>query len=166
MKVPKAIRQANEARVRVTVEEPELDETGAWIRWASRLHLSPRFDRYAYNIPFLKHLVHLVGEDPEPEEVAGPAPEAGGETERPVLHRGLGNTHGIEAKHIRAWVQLLNVSRQEAADLLGWHRSSVVKILSHERLVTETQAVRFREVIRGLEHWQRMQYEAMVEGVR
>jgi hypothetical protein len=166
VRIPLAIRQANAPKAQKPVVELDIDPTEAWIRWASGLHLSPRFDRFAYNVPFLTHLVNLIGEDPEPEEVAEPAPEAGEETERPLLHRGLGNTQGVEAKHVLAWVQLMNVSRQDAADILGWHRSSVVKILSHERLVTETQAVRFREVIRGMEHWQRLQYEAMLEGIR
>lgn len=164
MKVPRAIKEANDRKQTLPTVTLDIDPTEAWIRWASQLHTSPRFDRYAYNIPFLTHLVNLIGEEPESvgdEEVAVGAPEV----DERLLHQGLGNSKGVEAHHVRTWLEILNVTRQVGADILGWHRSSLVKILSRERMVTEAQAIRFREVLARLDDWQQLQYVAIVKGM-
>jgi len=82
------------------------------------------------------------------------------------MHKGTGNTKGVHAHHMKAWLQIVNLSRQAGADLLGWHRSSIVKVLSGERNVTESQSVRFLEVLAKLDEWQRLQYVAMVKGTQ
>lgn len=162
MKVPRAIREANERKQQLPMATLDIDPTEAWLRWAAQLHTSPRFDRYAYNIPFLTHLVNLIGEEPEWIEDETAPVDALAIDDR-LLNRGLGNSKGVDAHHVRAWLQIINVTKQTGADILGWHRSSLVKILNGERLVTEAQAVRFREVVAKLEHWQQLQYLATVK---
>lgn len=165
MRVPRAIKEANDRKQQLPTVTLDIDPTEAWIRWASQLHLSSRFDRYAYNVGFLKHLVNLIGEEPEcieDETVAVDAPEVHDR----LLEKGCGNTKGVEAHHLRAWLQILNVTRQAGADMLGWHRSSIVKILSRERMVTEAQAIRLREVLARLDDWQQLQYVATVKGMQ
>jgi len=166
VRIPRAIRQANAPKAQKPAIELDIDPTEAWIRWASGLHLSPRFDRFAYDVPFLTHLVNLIGTEPEDVEqdltpIEADAPAVDG---RP-MHKGTGNTKGVEAHHMKAWLQIVNLSRQAGSDLLGWHRSSIVKALSGERNVTEGQAVRFLEVVAKLDDWQRLQYVAMVKGM-
>ena len=166
MRVPRAIKEANELKARKPAVELNIDPTEAWIRWASELHLSPRFDRYAYNVGFLTHLVNLIGEEPEhiEEERETVEPDAPFTQDR-LLFQGTKNWEGVEAKHVAAWIQVLNLTRQAGADILGWHRSSIVKVLSRERHVNETQAVRFLEVLPRLDEWQRLQYLATVKGM-
>ena len=164
MKVPRAIREANERKQQLPTVTLDIDPTEAWIRWASGLHLSPRFDRYAYNVAFLTHLVNLIGEEPEwIEDEITPA-DAPVIDDR-LLHQGSGNSKGVEAHHVKAWLQIVNVTRQAGADILGWHRSSLVKVLSRERMVTEAQAIRFLQVIARLDEWQQLQYVATVKGM-
>ena len=165
MRVPRAIRQANALKEQKPAVELGVDPAEAWIRWASGLHLSPRFDRYAYDVAFLTHLVNLIGEEPEciEDEIETIEADAPPVDDRP-MHQGTGNTKGVEAHHMKAWLQIVNLSRQAGADLLGWHRSSIVKALSGERNVTEGQAVRFLQVLARLDEWQRLQYVAMVRG--
>jgi hypothetical protein len=167
MRIPRAIRQANELKAQKPAVELNIDPTEAWIRWASGLHLSPKFDRYAYNVAFLTHLVNLIGEEPEYVEEESPAIEADAlAVDARPMHKGTGNTKGVHAHHMKAWLQIVNLSRQAGADLLGWHRSSIVKVLSGERNVTESQSVRFLEVLAKLDEWQRLQYVAMVKGTQ
>lgn len=164
MKVPRAIREPNARKQEVPPVTLDIDPSEAWLRWAAQLHTSPRFDRYAYNIPFLTHLVNLIGEDPESIEDEIAPVDALAIDDR-LLNRGLGNSKGVGAHHIKAWLQIVNVTKQAGADILGWHRSSLVKILNRERLVTEAQAIRFREVVAQLDDWQQLQYVATVKGM-
>ena len=164
MKVPRAITEANERKQQLPTATLDIDPTEAWLRWAAQLHTSPRFDRYAYNVPFLTHLVNLVGEEPESIEDEIAPVDAPAVDDR-LLDKGLGNSKGVGAHHIKAWLQIVNVTKQAGADILGWHRSSLVKILNRERLVTEAQAVRFREVVAMLDDWQQLQYVATVKGM-
>ena len=166
MRVPRAIKEANAQKQQKPAVELNIDATEAWIRWASGLHLSPRFDRYAYNVAFLTHLVNLIGEELEyiEDEIETIEADAPAVDDRP-MHKGIGNTKGVEAHHMKAWLQIVNLSRQAGADLLGWHRSSIVKVLSGERMVTESQSVRFLEVVARLDEWQRLQYLAIVKGM-
>ena len=166
MKVARAIREANERKQQLPTVTLDIDPTEAWIRWASQLHTSPRFDRYAYNVAFLTHLVNLIGEELEyiEDEIEAIEADAPAVDDRP-MHKGIGNTKGVEARHMKAWLQIVNVTRQAGADILGWHRSSLVKVLSRERMVTEAQAVRFLQVVARLDQWQRLQYVATVKGM-
>jgi hypothetical protein len=167
MRVPRAIKEANELKAQKPTVELNIDPAEAWIRWASGLHRSPRFDRYAYNVAFLTHLVNIIGEEPEHIEDAIETIEADAlAVDARPMHKGIGNTNGVEAHHMKAWLQIVNLSRQAGADLLGWHRSSIVKVLSAERNVTESQSVRFLEVLARLDEWQRLQYVAMVKGTQ
>ena len=166
------MRASRSKRVVVVKEVPAvvtlgIDPAEAWIRWASELHLSPCFDRYAYDVAFLTHLVDLIGE--QPEQIADDPPGQAEETEetedsaepgRGVM-TGNGNGIGIESQHLAAWLQVLNLTRQAGAILLGWHRSSVVKILHRERHMTQFQSERFLQVLDQLDSWQRTQYLAM-----
>ena len=165
MRIPRAIKQANAPKAEKPVVELDIDPTEAWIRWASGLHLSPRFDRFAYDVPFLTHLVNLIGTEPEYVEEEPPAIEVQGEPVERLLFQGSGNWEGVESRHVACWLRVVNSTRQAGADLLGWHRSSIVKVLSRERRVTEAQAVRFLEVLAKLDEWQRLQYVAMVKGM-
>ena len=164
MKVPRAIREANAQKQQLPTVTLDIDPTEAWVRWASGLHLSPRFDRYAYNVAFLTHLVNLIGEEPEWIEDETAPVDAPVFDDR-LLHQGSGNSKGVEAHHVKAWLQIVNVTRQAGANILGWHRSSLVKVLSGERMVTESQSVRFLEVVARLDEWQRLQYVATVKGM-
>ena len=164
MKVPRAIKEANAQKQQLPTVTLDIDPTEAWIRWASQLHTSPGFDRYAYNIPFLAHLVNLIGEEPEYIEDETAPVDAPVIDDR-LLHQGSGNSKGVEAHHVKAWLQIVNVTRQAGADILGWHRSSLVKVLSRERMVTEAQAVRFLQVVARLDEWQQLQYVATVKGM-
>jgi hypothetical protein len=166
VKIPRAIKSASERKQQKPPVELGIDPAEAWIRWASELHLSPRFDRYAYDVAFLTHLVGLIGEQPEHIEDDALVVEVETDpADTRVLFQGTGNWKGVEAKHIASWLRILNLTRAAGADILGWHRSSVIKVLTRERHVTEAQSVRFLEVLARLDDWQRLQYVAMVKGL-
>ncbi len=160
----KKTRVAQTVPVR-TLRSPINDATinDAWIRKVSTLHLYHDFDEYAYNIPFLRHLVSLIGlpvegEDEEPERIVV---ETVDDDPTPT---GTGNTRDIHWRNVDAWIKACNLTRQGAADELGWHRSSLSKILHRERLVNEEQAVGFVKVIEALEGFKYLQYLAILKG--